>query len=46
MNLVVGQRVKVESGRQGIVVAQPDGDPIVHLDGETIVFYRSQVSPL
>lgn len=46
--LEVGQRVKHRTGQLGVVVAQPDGDPVVRLDGESRdrVFYRSEIQPL
>lgn len=39
------QRVEVRTGERGMVVGQPDSDPIVLLDGHDRpeVFYRSEV---
>jgi hypothetical protein len=42
-----GQRVKHRTGQTGVIVGQPDSDPIVRFDGETHdrVCYRSEIQP-
>lgn len=48
MSFQLNQRVRVRSGEQGVIVGQPDSDPVVAIDGSehVQVFYRSEVRPI
>lgn len=44
-HLRLGQRVRHRTGQVGVIVGQPDGDPIIRFDGDHLdrLCYRSEI---